>query len=128
MKTLHCLLLTIALAASTACGYSSSPASPTPTPTPPAPDRGGASVTIPLGAAGLGDRAYSPGVLTAAVGTTVTWVNTDTVAHTTTADANGWNSGALAPNQQFSTTFTTAGTFVYHCAIHPGMVGTVTVR
>jgi plastocyanin len=25
-------------------------------------------------------------------------------------------------------TFPNAGTFPYHCAIHPGMVGTVTVR
>jgi plastocyanin len=29
---------------------------------------------------------------------------------------------------QFSRLFGTTGTFPYHCAIHPGMVGTVTVH
>jgi plastocyanin len=61
-------------------------------------------------------------------GTTVTWTNTDSVAHTSTSDANGWNSGIVSPGGQFSFAFPTAGTFSYHCAIHPGMVGTVVVR
>jgi plastocyanin len=34
----------------------------------------------------------------------------------------------MAAGRQFSFTFTRAGTFSYHCAIHPGMVGTVVVR
>jgi plastocyanin len=58
----------------------------------------------------------------------VTWVNTDTVSHTSTSNASGWDSGIIAPGRQFSSTFTTTGTFPYHCAIHPGMVGTVVVR
>jgi plastocyanin len=63
-----------------------------------------------------------------AVGATVTWMNSDSIAHTSTSDTNGWNSGVVAPGGQFSFTFQTAGTFPYHCAIHPGMVGTVVVR
>jgi plastocyanin len=63
-----------------------------------------------------------------AVGDTVTWMNTDTVAHTSTSDASAWDSGSVAPGGQFSRAFQTAGTFQYHCAIHPGMVGTVVVR
>jgi plastocyanin len=62
------------------------------------------------------------------VGTTVTWTNTDSIAHTSTSDGAGWDSGSVAPRGQFSTTFATAGAFPYHCAIHPGMVGTVVVR
>ena len=127
MHTLRGLLVMFALAASTACG-GYSPASPTPTPTTVVPDGSTASVTIPMGAASLGDRAYNPGDLTVAVGSTVIWVNTDTVVHTTTSNASGWNSGSIAPNQRFATTLQTAGTFAYHCAIHPGMVGTVIVR
>ena len=115
-----------------ACGSDySSPSTPSPTPAPtPAPVTGGpsSSVTIPMGASVLGNRAFSPGDLDVAVGTTVTWMNTDSVAHTSTSNASGWDSGTIAPGRQFSFTYQTAGTFPYHCAIHPGMVGTVVVR
>ena len=76
----------------------------------------------------LGNRAFVPDEVDVAVGGTVTWVNTDTVSHTSTSNASGWDSGIIAPGREFSSTFTTAGTFPYHCAIHPGMVGTVVVR
>jgi plastocyanin len=69
-----------------------------------------------------------PDELSVTVGTTVTWMNTDSVVHTSTSDAAGWNSGTVAPGAQFSVAFQTAGTFPYHCSIHPGMVGTVVVR
>ena len=58
----------------------------------------------------------------------VTWTNTDSVSHTSTSDANAWNSGTVAPGGRFSFAFQTAGTFPYRCTIHPGMVGTVVVR
>jgi len=69
-----------------------------------------------------------PDELNVAVGTTVTWMNTDSISHTSTSNATGWNSGIVAPGGQFSFAFQTAGTFPYHCTIHPGMVGTVVVR
>jgi plastocyanin len=62
------------------------------------------------------------------VGTTVVWQNNDTIAHTSTSNAAGWNSGTIGPGQSFQFTFTSAGTFPYHCTIHPNMVGTVTVQ
>ena len=127
-KTIVIALL-VTLGAGCGEGYSSTPASPSPIASPtPAPVGPSSSITIPTGASTLGDRAYSPDEITVAVGSTVTWTNTDTVAHTSTSNGSGWNSGTIAPGQQFSTTLQTAGTFAYHCAIHPGMVGTVTVR
>jgi plastocyanin len=81
-----------------------------------------------MGAEALGNRAFSPGNLEVAAGSTVTWTNTDSVSHTSTSNASGWDSGIIAPGRQFSFTYQTAGTFAYHCAIHPGMTGTVTVR
>jgi plastocyanin len=116
-----------------ACGndYSSAPTSPSPSPSPsPAPTSGGPSsqVTIPKGASVLGNQAFAPDQVMVAVGDTVTWMNTDTVSHTSTSDASGWDSGIVAPGAQFSRTFQTAGTFRYHCAIHPGMVGSVVVQ
>ena len=45
-----------------------------------------------------------------------------------TADDGSFDSKSLASNATFSQTFAKAGTFAYHCAIHPGMKGTVTVQ
>lgn len=116
------------LMAAIACG-SSSPSTPSPAPLPtPTPGVPSSSVAIPVGASSLGNRAYAPDDLTVAVGTTVTWMNADSVSHTSTSDATGWNSGAVAPGGQFSVPFQTTGTFPYHCTIHPGMVGRVVVR
>ena len=108
-------------------GYSAPPSSPSPTPSV-TPSPGSPSVTIPVGASTLGKNAYAPDDLTVGVGTTVTWMNTDSVAHTSTSDGTDWNSGSLAPGARFSVEFKTAGTFPYHCSIHPGMIGTVVVR
>jgi len=104
------------------------PAPPPVAPPTPPPGVTSVSVTIPRGAEILGDRAYVPDQVEVAVGATVTWMNTDTVSHTSTSDANGWDSGIVPPGGQFSFGFQSAGTFRYHCAIHPGMVGTVVVR
>ena len=110
-----------------ACGSSDSTTSPTPTPAP-VTSGSGTAISIPVGAQTLGNAAYSPDTVDVAVGTTVTWTNTDSIAHTSTSNGAGWDSGAIAPRAQFSFTFQNAGTFAYHCAIHPGMVGTVTVH
>jgi plastocyanin len=125
------LIASTLLLSAIACGggESSAPPSPSPMP-PPAPPSSGASssVTIPRGAEVLGNRAFNPGEVTVAVGDTVTWMNTDTVSHTSTSNAAGWDSGTIPAGRQFSFTFATAGTFPYQCRIHPGMVGTVVVR
>ena len=54
-----------------------------------------------------------PPELDVTVGTTVTWTNTDSISHTTTSDAIGWNSGIVGAGRQFSFAFQTAGTFLY---------------
>jgi plastocyanin len=131
MLSLRLGVVSVLLVSAIACGGGySSPSITSPSPAPsPAPSGGpSASVTIPVGAASLGDRAYTPDDLNVAVGTTVTWMNTDSVSHTSTSDVIGWNSGTVAPGGQFSFAFQTTGMFPYHCAIHPGMVGTVVVR
>ena len=104
---------------------------PTPTPAPapaPAPTVQSATVSIPPGASTLGPRAFVPADLSIGVGTRVTWTNNDSVTHTSTSNAPRWNSTNVAPGGQFSVTFDSAGTFPYHCAIHPDMVATITVR
>ncbi len=107
------------------CGdSSSSPATPTPNPSP-TPAGSATSVSIPQNASGLTLTAFNPNPITVSVGTTVRWTNTDSVAHTSTSNSAGWDSGTLPAGAHFDFTFQTAGTFPYHCAIHPGMVGTI---
>ena len=61
-------------------------------------------------------------------GTTVTWKNQDTAKHTVTFDDSTITSSELfGSGQSFSTTFTTTGTYTYHCTPHPFMKGSVTV-
>jgi len=71
--------------------------------------------------------AFSPDSVQIAAGTTVTWTNSDTTAHTVTADDGSFDSGNLDPGKTFSFTFDKAETFTYHCAIHPNMKATIVV-
>jgi plastocyanin len=75
----------------------------------------------------IANFAFSPASVTIAVGDTVTWTNNDQTAHTSTADNGAWDSGPLQPGASFSHSFTAAGTFSYHCAIHPFMTATISV-
>jgi plastocyanin len=73
--------------------------------------------------------AFDPAMVSVKAGTTVTWINNDSVSHTVTSDSGNFlNSATLAPGESFSFTFATPGTESYHCAIHPMMKGTVTVE
>ena len=71
--------------------------------------------------------AYTPATLTVKVGTTVKWTNNDSVAHTVTSDTGLFDSGELASGDSYSFTFSQAGTFAYHCAMHPSMVASIVV-
>lgn len=71
---------------------------------------------------------YEPGDLTVHVGDTVIWTNTGAAAHTVTTDDGAlFDSGTMKPDDTFSFTCTTAGTFPYHCTFHPWMKATITV-
>jgi len=74
------------------------------------------------------DLAYHPAQTEIAVGTTVTWTNSDTVPHTATATDRTFDSGILDPGKSYSFTFEEAGTFDYSCLVHPQMKGTIVVR
>lgn len=71
-------------------------------------------------------NAFVPSNRTVSAGTTVTWTNKEGTVHTVTG--TGFDSGNLANNATFSFTFPVAGTFPYHCTIHPTMAGTITVQ
>lgn len=76
----------------------------------------------------IGDMAtigFLPTTITVKKGSTITWTNNDTAPHTVTG--NGWDSGQIDPGETYSRKFTAAGSFDYHCIIHPVMQGTVNV-
>ncbi len=72
--------------------------------------------------------AFVPATLDVAAGSQVTWTNDDPTAHTITADDRAFDSKQLDPGASFSVVLDTAGSHVYHCEIHPTMVGTVVVH
>lgn len=74
------------------------------------------------------DFLFQPNTLTINLGDSIKWTNQGAVPHTTTSDSNLWNSNNLLPGTSFVRIFNKAGKFPYHCHIHPGMTGTVTVR
>jgi plastocyanin len=76
----------------------------------------------------MAGNSFSPGIDTIAVNSTVTWNNNSSVAHTSTSDTGVWDTGNIPAGSSATTTFTTVGTFHYHCTYHSGMIATITVR
>ena len=79
---------------------------------------------------------FSPTPLTVPIGTTVAWANMDDVdivcyfvrrLHTVTSDTGLFHSELTEKSNVFSYTFTEAGVFGYHCALHIWEVGKVIV-
>ena len=73
--------------------------------------------------------AFSPATLRIGPGTRLTWTNRSSVGHTVTPDSPSEFTGSafISPGSTFSVTFSQAGTYPYHCAIHPFMTGTIMV-
>jgi plastocyanin len=82
----------------------------------------GASVTI-------NNYQFTPRSIAVLPGTTITWTNRQADDnHTVTSDTGVFDSGAIKKaDGTFSLTFSTAGTFAYHCTLHSTMHGTVVV-
>ena len=94
------------------CSSSSNPSSPS----------SGSLVTVQIN-----NQIYSPNPATIKVGQQVNWKNNDSITHTATLE--GMFNNVISPNsaQGAPVTFNSAGTFNYHCTIHPGMNGTIVV-
>jgi plastocyanin len=80
----------------------------------------------------LENIAFVPAVASIPAGTTVVWVNQDTVPHTATAGtrdapSGDFDSGTMEEGATFSFTFDVPGRYDYFCAIHPGMDGVIVI-
>jgi plastocyanin len=74
---------------------------------------------------------FDPAQVDIAAGGSITWqfgATGHTVVFDGTATGKPANIGNETANTSLSRTFTTAGTFPYHCSIHAGMNGTVIVH
>ncbi len=71
---------------------------------------------------------FNPATLTIPAGTTVTWISRDDEPHTVTSSEGVFTSPGLDADETYSYTFSTPGTYTYHCKLHPHMTGTIIVK
>jgi plastocyanin len=88
----------------------------------------GGSGNPPPNTVDMVNTSFAPSSLTVSKGTTVTWMNSDGITHTSTSDTGVWDTGDVSSATSKTVTFNTAGTFKYHCTIHSNMTGTIVVQ
>ncbi len=71
---------------------------------------------------------FEPARITVKPGTTITWMHNGRMPHTVTGELDGPSSKTLYAGQQYSHTFTEAGSYQYACDFHPSMKGKVIVE
>jgi len=71
---------------------------------------------------------YSPVPLTVKVGTQVTWINHDDIAHTVDSTQGKFKSPALDTDDKFQFRFTEPGEYPFYCRLHPKMTGKIIVQ
>jgi plastocyanin len=95
------------------------------------------TISIPAGVSTPGceqtNECFNPSSISIPVGSTITWVNDDTAAHTVTSGKDAtpdgvFDSGLFMAGKTFSHKFESAGEYPYYCLVHPWMTGTVTVE
>jgi plastocyanin len=131
------LAITIILIAVCGCTQTSTPVQPTTTiSTPPQTTQQLTVTTIPVSQTTasvsantilIKKFAFIPANITVKVGSTVRWVNQDSVPHRLMF-TDGTSSQVLAGMDTWSRKIDLAGTYDYVCTIHPDMHGTVIVE
>jgi plastocyanin len=76
----------------------------------------------------IDNSVFGPQAITVAVGTTVTWTNSDDIPHTAVSTDGVFKSRVMDTGETFSYTFTKGGTYSYYCSVHPKMTGQVVVK
>jgi plastocyanin len=114
------------LAAAVLIHCSKSYSNPTAPPSTP-PVQGAAAITI-LGQ--MGNKSFSPNPGTAKVGQSIQWKNSDGITHHIVSDTAGkFDAGNIGGgNTSPAVMVNQAGTYPYHCSIHPTMVGSMMVN
>jgi plastocyanin len=110
------------------CGSSGGGGSSSSTPASTAAASGG-----PVTKVSMNNIQFNPKTVTVKTGTTVEWVNDDSVTHDVTKDTGpgppfSSGSGNLRGGDSYKVTFNTPGTVGYECTVHPGMTGMIVVK
>jgi plastocyanin len=78
--------------------------------------------------ANIANLAFDPSTINAKVGDVITWTNNDTVPHGVELDDSSCKmANAIQGGAKGSLKFTVAGTYPFHCFIHPTIKGTITI-
>jgi plastocyanin len=140
MGKIQVALLALSLGISGGCSSYSDPPTGRNPPPPRSLQNG---ISIGIGAAALTTVAFNPNPLVVSLdgktSVSVRWVNEDITGgdymdgtatiHSIASDNDAFiMSGELGGNATYSVTLTAEGDYPYHCAIHPNMVGTITVN
>ena len=129
------VLLTIAaLAACSASTTGGTPQASAQAPTPGA-SAGGGGAACAVAAAGatatvtaqIKDFKFSPQPIQAKVGDVVGWTNGDSAPHSVTMDDGSCDTDTLSQGATGLLVFNTAGTYTYHCKVHPTQMKDFTV-
>jgi len=124
-------LTILPLAALLACGGGSSSTGPGTTGGTNNPPVSGGSGPVATTAVDIKNLTFTPSDIKVASGATVTWTNSDGIAHNITFDAGANVAGAGTDFSSGSKSLvmpTAAATYNYHCTRHGGMTGTVQVQ
>jgi plastocyanin len=110
----------------------SSPAASSPAASTPASPSAAAEVCGP--AEGTGEVAasargfaFNPATINVAAGQKVTWTNGDAAPHSIVLDGGQCQSDQFAEGTSTTLVFNVAGSYPFHCGVHPNMKGTIEV-
>ena len=82
----------------------------------------------------MGSSSFSPSSVVVSRGGSVKWVNDAAIAHDITPNnpnqVGAWTARKIAASSDatFTFQFTTQGVYDYHCTVHSGMTGRITVN
>ena len=96
--------------------------------TPAAAAGGGGGAPVASATVDIKSFEYKPVTVTVKKGGRVRWTNSDTAAHTATADDRSFDTQTIDRGKSRMVAMTSAGTFAYHCDFHPFMKGVIVVR
>lgn len=76
----------------------------------------------------VNEMSFSPAMVTAHVGDTISWVNVGAIPHTVTAADGSFDKTPIAPGERYNWVVTKEGTINYVCSYHPGMNGMLMLK
>ena len=83
---------------------------------------------IPENAVIIKENTFFPQTVVVSKGTTITFINRDSIQHSATAEDKSFDTGLLGKDAQKQVAFDNAGTFAYICAVDPNMHAVIVVK